>query len=78
MSLVRKTLMSKFAIAIFATACKLGHISKVSLVSNFAQQLSTTLNNMQQHAAGYAKGRNNFGSCWPTMLRPFARGGLSW
>ena len=64
--------MSKFAIAIFATACKLGHISKVSLVSDFAQQLSTTLNNMQQHTAGCAKGRNNVGSCWPTVLRPFA------
>ena len=40
--------------------------SKVLLVSNFAQQLPTTRNNMQQ----CAKGRN----IWqPTMLHPFTR-----
>ena len=43
---------------------------KVLPVSNFAQQLPTTRNNMQQavqttqHVTS-----NNFGSCWPTMQR---------
>ena len=40
---------------------------------------ATTLNNTQQHATGCALQRqhvtcNNFGSCWPTILRPLARG----
>ena len=48
---------------------------KVWPVSNFAQQLPTTRNNMQQgvqrtqHVTS-----NNVGSCWPTLLLPFARG----
>ena len=50
---------------------------KVSLVSNFAQQL-----NSQQHVATCNRmckwtqhiTSNNFGSFWPTMSRPFARG----
>ena len=44
---------------------------KVWAISNLAQQLPTTSNNMQrtQHVAS-----NNVGSCWPKMLRPFARG----
>ena len=43
--------------------------------SNFVQQHATTSNNMQQgvqttqHVTS-----NNVGSCWPTMLLPFARG----
>ena len=45
---------------------------KVWLVSNFG-------NNIQQHAKGGCKRTqrvtsNKVGSCWPTMLRPFARG----
>ena len=47
--------------------------SKVWPVSNFAQQFPTTRNNFlckrTQHSTS-----TNFGSCWPTMLRPFARG----
>ena len=41
---------------------------------------ATTRSNIQQHATGCANGRNmhvtsnNIGSCWPTTLRPFARG----
>ena len=45
-------------------------------VSNFAQQHATTSNNLcnrvckrTQHVTS-----NNVGSCWPIMLRPFARG----
>ena len=41
-------------------------------VSNFAQQHPTTCNRVckrTQHVTS-----NNVGSCWPTMLRPFARG----
>ena len=40
-------------------------------VSNFAQQHLTTCNRVckrTQHVTS-----NNVGSCWPTMLRPFAR-----
>ena len=40
--------------------------------SNFAQQHATTCNSVckrTQHVTS-----NNVGSCWPTMLRPFARG----
>ena len=56
---------------------------KVWSVSNFAQQLPTT----QQHAITcnrvYIRTQsvtfNNVGSCWPTMLRPFARTScMSW
>ena len=45
---------------------------KVWPVSNFAQQHPTTCNRVckrTQHVTS-----NNVGSCWPTMLRPFARG----
>ena len=45
---------------------------KVWLVSNFARQHATTCNRVckrTQHVTS-----NNVGSCWPTMLRPFARG----
>ena len=45
---------------------------KVWPVSNFAQQQATTCNRVckgTQHVTS-----NNVGSCWPTMLRPFARG----
>ena len=40
---------------------------------------AATPNNTQQQAIGCADGRNmvksnNAGSCWPTMLRPFAGG----
>ena len=44
---------------------------KVWLVSNFARQHATTCNRVckrTQHVTS-----NNVGSCWPTMLRPFAR-----
>ena len=40
---------------------------------------STTPNKTQQHVTGFANGpnifkiSNNFGSCWPTMLRLFVR-----
>ena len=40
---------------------------------------STTPNKTQEHVTGFANGpnifkiSNNFGSCWPTMLRPFVR-----
>ena len=50
---------------------------KVWPVSNFAQQHATTCNrvcNRTQHVTS-----NNVGSCWSTMLRPFARSLiLSW
>ena len=43
--------------------------------SNFVQQHATTSNNMQQGAQTTQHvTSNNVGSCWPTMLRPFARG----
>ena len=45
---------------------------KVWPVSNFAQQHAPTCNRVckrTQHVTS-----NNFGSCWPTMLLPFARG----
>ena len=45
---------------------------KVWPVSNFAQQHATTCNRVckrTQHVTS-----NNFGSFWPTMLRPVARG----
>ena len=49
---------------------------KVWLVSNFAQQHARTSNNMQQGVQTNATCniQGNVGSCWPTMLRPFARG----
>ena len=45
---------------------------KVWPVLNFAQQHATTYNTVckwTQHVTS-----NNVGNCWPTMLRPFARG----
>ena len=45
-------------------------------VSNFAQQHPTTCNRVckrTQHVTS-----NNVGSCWPTMLPPFARGFTFW
>ena len=43
--------------------------------------VATARNNTQQHATRCSNGRsmytvtsNSVGSCWPTMLRPFARG----
>ena len=48
---------------------------KVYTGFNFAQQHATTSNNMQQGVQTDATlTSNNVGSCWPTMLRPFARG----
>ena len=44
--------------------------SKVWLVSNFAQQLPTTCNRVCKRPGGVTS--KNVGSCWPTMLRPFA------
>ena len=44
---------------------------KVWPVSNFAQQLPTTCNRVCIRTQSVTF--NNFGSCWPTMLRPFAR-----
>ena len=38
--------------------------------SNFAQQLPTTRNNMQQRLQTEADASNNVGSFWPTKLRP--------
>ena len=47
---------------------------KVWLVSNFAQQRTKASNNMQQGVKQTQHVTcNNVGSCWPTMLRPFAR-----
>ena len=44
-------------------------------VSNFAHQLPTTSNNMQQgKQTDTTCNINNDGSCWPTMMRLFARG----
>ena len=34
----------------------------------------TLRNNTKQHPTGCANERNNIGSCWPTILSPFARG----
>jgi len=55
------------------SCCVLLHVAKA--LTGYA----TTLNNTQQHATGCALQRqhvtcNNFGSCWPTILRPLARG----
>ena len=49
---------------------------KVWAVSNFAQQLPTTGNDVKQGVQTYTQHlpSNNIGSCWPTMLRPFAQG----
>ena len=44
--------------------------SKVWLVSNFAQQLPTTCNRVCKRPGRVTS--KNVGSCWPTMLRPFA------
>ena len=48
------------------------------LLAEKFDRFQTLRNNIQQHATGCANGRsvtsNNFGSCWSTMLRPFARG----
>ena len=41
-------------------------------VSNFAQQLSTTRNRVYKRTQRVTS--DNVGSCWPTILRPFARG----
>ena len=47
---------------------------KVWLVSNFAQQHATTSNKMQQGVQTDATcWANNVGSCWSTLLGPFAR-----
>ena len=40
-------------------------------VSNFAQQHATTCNRVSQRTQHVTS--NNAGSCWSTMLRPFAR-----
>ena len=45
---------------------------KVWPVSNFAQQHPTTCNRVWKRTQHVTS--NNFGSCWPTMLRPFAWG----
>ena len=47
----------------------------LGVVSIFAQQLPKTHNNMQQ-VCKWAQQvtSNNVGSCWPTILRPFAQG----
>ena len=37
-------------------------------------RFQTLHNNSQQHVTGCTGRCNNVGSCWPTMLRPFARG----
>ena len=48
-------------------------------VGGGVQTDAATPNNTQQQVTGSADGRNmvksnNAGSCWPTMLRPFAGG----
>ena len=49
------------------------------LLAEKFDRFQTLRNNIQQHATGPCKRMqhvtsNNVGSCWPTMLRPFARG----
>ena len=57
---------------IFGSCCICLHIAKS--LTGF-KLCATTPNNMQQHATQCANvTSNNFGSCWPTMFRPFARG----
>ena len=43
------------------------------LVQNF-DRFQTLRNNTKQHPTRCANGRNDVRSCWPTILRPFARG----
>ena len=56
----------------FSSVCTWLNVWPVSTLRNNSQQHSTTYNRVYKRTQHVTS--NNVGSCWPTMLRPFARG----
>ena len=44
------------------------------LLAQKFDRFQTLRNNKKQHRIRYSNGRDNVGSCWATILRPFERG----
>ena len=52
----------------------------LGVIGSKFDRFQTLCNNSQQHATGWMQHvtSNNVGSCWPTMLCPFAQGFRPW